>query len=111
MHLALEAAGIQAGDEVITTTMTFAATAEVVRYFNARPVLVDIDPTTFNLDVDLLEAAITPRTEAIIPVHVVRSGGRSGRGPSYRRQARSHRDRRRGARSAHLVQRANDRQH
>ena len=70
MHLALEAAGIQAGDEVITTTMTFAATAEVVRYFNARPVLVDIDPTTFNLDVELLEATITPRTKAIIPVHV-----------------------------------------
>lgn len=70
MHLALEAAGLQAGDEVITTTMTFAATAEVVRYFNAKPVLVDIDPLTFNIDVNQIEAAITPRTKAIIPVHV-----------------------------------------
>ena len=70
MHLALEAAGIQAGDEVITTTMTFAATAEVVRYFNAKPVLVDIDRATFNIDVQQIEDAITPNTKAIIPVHV-----------------------------------------
>lgn len=70
MHLALEACGLQAGDEVITTTMTFAATAEVVRYFNATPVLVDIDPLTFNIDALQIEAAITPRTKAIIPVHV-----------------------------------------
>ena len=70
MHLALEAIGIQAGDEVLTTTMTFAATAEVVRYFNAKPVLVDIDPSTFNIDVKQIEAAITPHTKAIIPVHV-----------------------------------------
>lgn len=70
MHIALEAAGLQAGDEVITTTMTFAATAEVVRYFNAKPVLVDIDPATFNIDVNQIESAITPRTKAIIPVHV-----------------------------------------
>lgn len=70
MHIALEAAGLQAGDEVITTTMTFAATAEVVRYFNAKPVLVDIDAATFNIDVNQIEAAITPRTKAIIPVHV-----------------------------------------
>ena len=70
MHLALEAAGLQAGDEVITTTMTFAATAEVVRYFNAKPVLVDIDRNTMNIDVAQVEAAITPRTKALIPVHV-----------------------------------------
>ena len=70
MHLALEAIGIQSGDEVITTTMTFAATAEVVRYFNAKPVLVDVDPHTLNIDVNQIEAAITPRTKAIIPVHV-----------------------------------------
>jgi dTDP-4-amino-4,6-dideoxygalactose transaminase len=70
MHIALEAAGIQAGDEVITTTMTFAATAEVVRYFNARPVLVDIDRTTLNIDVGQVADAVTPRTKAIIPVHV-----------------------------------------
>lgn len=70
MHIALEAAGLQSGDEVITTTMTFAATAEVVRYFNAKPVLVDIDAVTFNIDVKQIEAAITSRTKAIIPVHV-----------------------------------------
>lgn len=70
MHLALEAAGLQAGDEVITTTMTFAATAEVVRYFNAKPVLIDIESPTFNIDVNQIEAAVTPRTKAIIPVHV-----------------------------------------
>jgi dTDP-4-amino-4,6-dideoxygalactose transaminase len=70
MHLALEASGLQAGDEVITTTMTFAATAEVVRYFNAKPVLIDIDPATFNIDVNRIEAAVTPKTKAIIPVHV-----------------------------------------
>ena len=70
MHLALEASALQAGDEVITTTMTFAATAEVVRYFNAKPVLVDIDPATLNMDAGQIEAAITPRTRAIIPVHV-----------------------------------------
>jgi dTDP-4-amino-4,6-dideoxygalactose transaminase len=70
MHIALEAAGIQAGDEVITTTFTFAATAEVVRYFNAKPVLVDIDPVTLNIDADQVSQAVTPRTKAIIPVHV-----------------------------------------
>lgn len=70
MHLALEAAGIQAGDEVITTTMTFAATAEVVRYFNAKPILVDIDPATLNIDVNQVVSAVSERTRAIIPVHV-----------------------------------------
>jgi perosamine synthetase len=70
MHLALEAAGTQAGDEVITSTMTFAATAEVIRYFNAKPILVDIDPATFNLDPNKLEAALSGHTKAIIPVHV-----------------------------------------
>jgi perosamine synthetase len=70
MHLALEAIGLQRGDEVITTPYTFAATAEVVRYFDARPVLVDIDAHSLNIDPDLLEAAITRHTRAIIPVHV-----------------------------------------
>jgi dTDP-4-amino-4,6-dideoxygalactose transaminase len=70
MHLALEAAGLQAGDEVITSPYTFAATAEVVRYFDARPVLVDIDPRSFNIRPDLIEQAITLSTRAIIPVHI-----------------------------------------
>ena len=69
LHLALEALGIGPGDEVITTTHTFTATAEVVRYLGADVVLVDIDPATLNIDPKLVEAAITPRTRAIIPVH------------------------------------------
>ncbi|UXH77646.1 DegT/DnrJ/EryC1/StrS family aminotransferase [Roseateles amylovorans] len=69
LHLALEALGIGPGDEVITTTHTFTATAEVVRYLGADVVLVDIDPQTLNIAIDQIEAAITPRTKAIIPVH------------------------------------------
>jgi dTDP-4-amino-4,6-dideoxygalactose transaminase len=69
LHLALEALGIGPGDEVITTTHTFTATAEVVRYLGADVVLVDIDPATLNIDIAQIEAAITPRTKAIIPVH------------------------------------------
>ena len=69
LHLALEAAGIRSGDEVITTPYTFTATAEVIRYLGADPVFVDIDPGTFNIDADKIEAAITDRTRAIIPVH------------------------------------------
>jgi dTDP-4-amino-4,6-dideoxygalactose transaminase len=69
LHLALEALGIGPGDEVITTTHTFTATAEVVRYLGADVKLVDIDPATLNIDPALVEAAITPRTKAIVPVH------------------------------------------
>ena len=69
LHLALEALGIGPGDEVITTTHTFTATAEVVRYLGADVVLVDIDPATLNIDPAAVEAAITPRTKAILPVH------------------------------------------
>jgi len=69
LHLALEALGIGPGDEVITTTHTFTATAEVVRYMGADVVLVDIDPATLNIDPKAIEAAITPKTKAIMPVH------------------------------------------
>jgi len=69
LHLALEAVGIQEGDEVIVPTMTFTASAEVVLYFKARPVLVDCLPDTFNIDPDCVERAITSKTKAIIPVH------------------------------------------
>lgn len=69
LHLALEALGIGPGDEVITTAYTFTASAEVMRYLGAHPVLVDIDPDTFNIDPARIEAAITPRTKAIMPVH------------------------------------------
>lgn len=70
MHLALEAVGLQRGDEVITTPYTFAATAEVVRYFDAKPVFVDICSEDFNIDPSQIERAITPRTKAVIPVHI-----------------------------------------
>ncbi len=69
LHLALEAMGIGPGDEVITTTHTFTATAEVVRYLGADVKLVDIDPATLNIDPAAIEAVITPRTKAIMPVH------------------------------------------
>jgi len=69
LHLALEALGLGPGDEVITTTHTFTATAEVVRYLGADVKLVDIDPATLNIDPAAIEAAITPRTKAIMPVH------------------------------------------
>jgi UDP-4-amino-4,6-dideoxy-N-acetyl-beta-L-altrosamine transaminase len=70
LHLALDAVGIKEGDEVIVPTMTFTATAEVVLYFKAKPVLVDCQDDTFNLDSNQIEAAITPKTKAIIPVHM-----------------------------------------
>jgi dTDP-4-amino-4,6-dideoxygalactose transaminase len=69
LHLALEALGIGAGDEVIVPTLTFTATAEVVRYLGAQPVFVDVDPDTLNLDLAAVEAAIGPHTRAIMPVH------------------------------------------
>jgi dTDP-4-amino-4,6-dideoxygalactose transaminase len=69
LHLALEAFGIGPGDEVITTTHTFTASAEIIRYLGADPVFVDIDPDTLCIDVAAIEPAITSRTRAIIPVH------------------------------------------
>ena len=73
LHLALEAIGISEGDEVITTTHTFTATAEVIRYLGADPVFVDIDKDTLCLDADQVEKKISSKTKAIIPVHF---GGR-----------------------------------
>jgi dTDP-4-amino-4,6-dideoxygalactose transaminase len=70
LHLALEAIGLQPGDEVLLPTTTFTATAEVVAYFGARPVLVDIEPDTMNMDAGDARRRITPRTKAIIPVHL-----------------------------------------
>lgn len=69
LHLGLEALGIGPGDEVITTTHTFTATAEVIRYLGADPVFVDVDPKTLCIDVEAVESAISPRTKAVIPVH------------------------------------------
>jgi len=69
LTIALEACGIGEGDEVITSAYTFSASAMSAVYLGAKPVLVDIDPVTMNIDASLIEASITPRTKAIIPVH------------------------------------------
>jgi len=70
LHLSLEAAGVRAGDEVLLPTTTFTATAEAVTYLGARPVLVDVDPVAMNLAPEDAARRITPRTRAIIPVHL-----------------------------------------
>src|SRR5271170_3462028 len=70
LHLALLAAGVGPGDEVITVPHTFVATVAAIIYAGARPVLVDIEPASFTIDVNRIEAAVTSRTRAIIPVHL-----------------------------------------
>lgn len=70
LHLALLAAGVRAGDEVITVSMTFTATAAAISYVGAIPVFVDVDPDSFTMDPSQIEAKITPRTKAIMPVHL-----------------------------------------
>jgi dTDP-4-amino-4,6-dideoxygalactose transaminase len=69
LHLALEALGVSPGDEVITTTHTFTATAEVVRYLGATPVFVDVKPDSLCIDPEAVLAAVTPRTKVLLPVH------------------------------------------
>jgi len=70
LHLALLAAGVGPGDEVITVSMTFVATTAAILYCGAKPVFVDVDPDTWTMDPNLVKAAITPRTKAILPVHL-----------------------------------------
>jgi perosamine synthetase len=70
LHLALRAAGVTDGDEVVTTPFSFVASANVIVYERARPVFADIDPVTFNLDPEAAAAAVTDRTTALLPVHV-----------------------------------------
>src|SRR5437016_12377370 len=69
LHTALATLGIGPGDEVITTPMTFAASVNVIEHVGARPVLVDVEPDTLNIDPAAITAAITPRTKAVLPVH------------------------------------------
>ncbi|CAN5611816.1 DegT/DnrJ/EryC1/StrS family aminotransferase [soil metagenome] len=69
LHLVLHALGVRAGDEVITVSHSFIATANAIRYCGGTPVFVDVDPSTFNIDPELIERAISPRTKAIMPVH------------------------------------------
>ena len=70
LQIAMMALGLKPGDEVITTNFTFAATVEVIALLNLKPVLVDVDLNTFNIDVDKLEKVITSKTKAIVPVHL-----------------------------------------
>jgi len=70
LHLALLAAGVGPGDEVITVSMTFVATTAAILYSGAKPVYVDVDPVTWTMNPALIEAGITPRTKAILPVHL-----------------------------------------
>ena len=70
LHLALRAAGVRDGDEVVTSPFSFVASANVIAYERARPVFADIDPRTLNLDPEAAAAAVTPRTRALLPVHI-----------------------------------------
>src|SRR5256714_2315569 len=70
LQLAIRACGVSSGDEVITVSHTFFATVEAILYANARPILVEVDERTMNMDPAAVAAAITPRTKAIIPVHL-----------------------------------------
>ena len=92
LHLALLILGVQPGDEVITTTHTFIATSEVISLIGAKPVLVDINPRTYNLDPEQVERAITAHTRVIMPVHLYGQPAetRSGAG-AWSRSARCRR--------------------
>src|SRR4051794_24410582 len=87
LHLSLLASGIGAHDEVVTTPLTFCATANTIVHTGATPVFADIDPITHNLDPDAAAAAVTSRTRAIIPVHYA---GRPVDVPAFRQLARRH---------------------
>src|SRR5512132_3373014 len=79
LHVAILAHELGPGDEVITVPFTFIASANSIVYAGAKPVFVDIDPVSFNINVDQIEAAITPRTKAIMPVHLYGNPAEMGR--------------------------------
>ncbi|MEA2208319.1 MAG: perosamine synthetase, partial [Solirubrobacteraceae bacterium] len=87
LHLALRAAGVGPGDEVITSPFSFVASANAVLYEGATPVFAEIDPVTLNLDPAAAEAAVTPRTKAILPVHIF---GYPADMPAFEAIAREH---------------------
>ena len=87
LHLALRALGIHDGDEVVTTPFTFIATPNSVLFERARPVFVDIDPDSYNMDPAAVESAITPRTKALMPVEVF---GNTAYFDEYEQIARRH---------------------
>jgi perosamine synthetase len=87
LHLALRAVGVEPGDEVITSPFSFVASANAILYCGATPVFADIDPVTLNLDPAAAEAAVTPRTEAILPVHIF---GYPAEMPAFERIAEKH---------------------
>ena len=70
LQIAMMGLGLKPGDEVITADFTFAATVEVIALLQLTPVLVDVDPTSFNIDIEAVKKAITPKTKAIVPVHL-----------------------------------------
>ena len=70
LQIAMMGLGLEQGDEVITVDFTFAATVEVIALLKLTPVLIDVEPDTFNIDIDALKKAITPKTKAIVPVHL-----------------------------------------
>src|SRR6056300_1199929 len=70
LQIAMMGLGLQPGDEVMTADFTFAATVEVIALLQLTPVLVDVEPDTFNIDIEAVKKAITPRTKAIVPVHL-----------------------------------------
>ena len=106
LEVALQACGIGPGDEVIVPAMTFAASANVVMRVGARPVFVDVELDTRNLDLARLEAAITPRTRAIMPVHFAGLPVDMDRVYDDCRTAQAARDRGRRARHRHALERA-----
>ena len=70
LQIAMMALGLEVGDEVIVPAFTYVATAEVIALLHLKPIMVDVDPDTFNITADIIEGAITPRTKAIVPVHL-----------------------------------------